>query len=1035
MLVEAIATHKRYKQNKQGEWTNFYTDICKSELFRSNPGFTGNCFEALVSTTIGKLEKDRPIFEDASIGRETRDGSLGGLRKGDHHRLIAQGKNIVVECKAVTSTTPTPENLEQAKDYYKIVKNGIIGYIAKEVNNDGDEELIKPNKYSHVTYVFPVQPIAAGWYHPLLLAFNEEDKLFSTVPSHDGTSVSVLLKANPEFMIHLDGKGPSYAIKNPPIFHPGMKVRDLDITLAQPGPRIAKGSMHADVDLAGAVKAENQKLDITPGAAGAAKPQKPSAGAPTGDAAVSGTITNELGKGATSKLDKLLGKIKPSVVLTDTGVKGTLTLEKGGKIAPGLAIDRGEIVAIYDNGKLTASGGVHIVHQHGKFDVDLKVGWDGHEWTFHAVTTVHEGLIDGLSEFSLTVDYQSGAWRIGSPEASYHRKIGGVDLTGKVKDLVIDPHHGEVAADVFLTADLGAFGKAGADARIERGKLKSATFSYDTPELVFPKKNSGKPPVFTGAIGGTLRYDEGHLSGKIHGEAHLALPGLKALADKGEIGLAVDAQVDKDGKFSGSIESKTALTFGKHFRIPHLLAKINPEGDVEAHFELQLSGLKNVSDARLAAAIDKNGFHIEGGGVTIALGDKDKDRMWGAVTAYYHEGEGLVIGGLVNVKIKDGMIGTGWLNYSTQKGTGDAGVTVSRIPILDVNGETKKLVDFDRQIPVFSFFGITLFIDARFTLEFLYGFKLGLSPTVQVKGIDLHDLSFQEAIATIEVDGDLGLARRRAGARAVPPRPAERQRRPQLPGHRRRTPQPAHDAAGELRQGRRPARRRQPRPVAELRHRRGGDRGRPRQRADGRVEAGVEQAAHLVPDHGAARAVQLDARPRRADQEARAGAPRRRRPGTAGGRAQGQQGDQVDAEVGLAAQADRAAGQHRQGQRHHRRVAVPAATPEGPRVPDPRLDHPRGDRAVGEVQALDRGDQECHQAGSGRDQEWRGVGRRAGLGGHQVGRRQGRLGRRQDRRRCRGSVGRRGRRGRLCRRQARRPRRRDRRSVLGRHDG
>ncbi|TMQ09168.1 MAG: hypothetical protein E6J90_38565 [Deltaproteobacteria bacterium] len=550
VLVEAIATHKRYKQNKQGEWTNFYTDICKSELFRSNPGFTGNCFEALVSTTIGKLEKDRPIFEDASIGRETRDGSLGGLRKGDHHRLIAQGKNIVVECKAVTSTTPTPENLEQAKDYYKIVKNGIIGYIAKEVNNDGDEELIKPNKYSHVTYVFPVQPIAAGWYHPLLLAFNEEDKLFSTVPSHDGTSVSVLLKANPEFMIHLDGKGPSYAIKNPPIFHPGMKVRDLDITLAQPGPRIAKGSMHADVDLAGAVKAENQKLDITPGAAGAAKPQKPSAGAPTGDAAVSGTITNELGKGATSKLDKLLGKIKPSVVLTDTGVKGTLTLEKGGKIAPGLAIDRGEIVAIYDNGKLTASGGVHIVHQHGKFDVDLKVGWDGHEWTFHAVTTVHEGLIDGLSEFSLTVDYQSGAWRIGSPEASYHRKIGGVDLTGKVKDLVIDPHHGEVAADVFLTADLGAFGKAGADARIERGKLKSATFSYDTPELVFPKKNSGKPPVFTGAIGGTLRYDEGHLSGKIHGEAHLALPGLKALADKGEIGLAVDAQVDKDGKFS-----------------------------------------------------------------------------------------------------------------------------------------------------------------------------------------------------------------------------------------------------------------------------------------------------------------------------------------------------------------------------------------------------------------------------------------------------------------------------------------------------
>lgn len=745
LLVEAIATHKRYKMNKQGEWTNFYNDICKSALFRSNPGFTGNCFETLVGNTIGKLEDDRPIFEDEDIGRETRDGTLGGVRKGDHHRLISQGKNIVVECKAVTSDTPSPENLEQAKDYYKIVKRGIIGYVAKKVDAKGEEELIKPNKYSHVTYVFPVQKIAAGWYPALLTAFNEEDKLLSTVPSHDGKSISVLLQANPKFNVALDGPGPHYHLDNPPIFHPGMKIRDLDITLAKPGvPRIAKGTMHADVDLGGAVKAQNQKTEI-----------KPAEDAP---GAVNGNITNELGKGATSKLDKLLGKIKPSVVLTDNGVRGTLTLEQGGKIAPGIAIDHGEITATYDSGRLTATGGVHIVHQKGKFDVDLKVGWDGHEWTFNATTTVHAGLVDGLSEFSLTVDYQHGAWRIGAPEASYQRKIGGVELTGKVKDLVIDPHHGEVDADLFVTADLGAFGKAGADARIEHGKLKSASFSYDTPELVFPRRSTGKPPVFTGSVGGTLRYDDGHLSGKIRGQANLSLPGLKALSDTGEVGLAVDAQVDRDGKFSGAIESKTALTFGKHFRIPHLRAQLNPDGDAEAHFELQVAGLKNVSDARLAAAIDKNGFRIEGGGITIAIGDKDKDRMWGSVSAYYHEGDGLVIGGLVNVKIKDGMIGTGWLNYSTKKGTGDAGVKVDRIPILDVTGETRKLVDFDRQIPVFSFWGITLFIDLRFVLEFLYGFKLGLTPSVQVNGIDLHDLSFQEAIATIEVDGDLSAA-------------------------------------------------------------------------------------------------------------------------------------------------------------------------------------------------------------------------------------------------------------------------------------
>lgn len=744
VLVGAIVTHKRYKLDSQGEWTNFYNDFCESALFKTNTGFVGNCFEKLVQETLataggGELDDQRPIFDDPLIGRETRDG-LAGTRKGDNRKLFADGTKIVVECKAVAVGKPSAENLEQAKDYFRIVSQPIVGYLKKN-----KQQVLGKATYTHVTYVFPTKEVAAAWYGPLRDAFQNRTSLFSTVPSHNGKSVSLLLKANPEFTVHLDGDGPRYPLQDPPIFHPGLKIREIDITLARSGvPKIAKGTVHADVDLGGAVTAEHQKTDITP------------AGDEPG--AVNGTIVNELGKGATSRLDKLLGKVKPSVVLTDRGVKGTLTLEKGGKIAPGIAIDRGEIVARYEDGKLTASGGVHIVHQRGKFDVDLEVEWDGTDWAFHATTHVAKDLIEGLSELTLHVDYQGGAWRIRSPEAAYQRKIGGVDLAGKVVDLVIDPHHGEVNAEVFLTADLGPFGKAGADGVIERSQLKSATFSYDSPELIFPRRSTGKPPVFTGTVGGALRYDDGHFHGNIHGQANLSLPGLKALSETGEVGLAVAAQIDRDGKFSGSIESKTALQFGKHFRIPHLLARINPDGDAEAHFELGVSGLKNVSDARIAAAIDKNGFRLEGGGVTITLGEPEKDRLWGVVTAYYHEGDGLVIGGLVNVKIKDGMIGTGWLNYSTQKGTGDAGVTVQRIPILDVKGETKKLVDFDRQIPVFSFFGITLFVDARFTLEFLYGLTLGLRPTVQVNGIDLHDLSFQEAIATIEVDGDLSAA-------------------------------------------------------------------------------------------------------------------------------------------------------------------------------------------------------------------------------------------------------------------------------------
>ncbi|MEJ7597310.1 MAG: hypothetical protein WKG01_05305 [Kofleriaceae bacterium] len=262
--------------------------------------------------------------------------------------------------------------------------------------------------------------------------------------------------------------------------------------------------------------------------------------------------------------------------------------------------------------------------------------------------------------------------------------------------------------------------------------------------------------MFTGSVGGTIVYEAGKVSGRIRGDANLTGPGLKELAEDGTLGLSVDVAVSGEGKFSGSISTTKTLTFGKHFRVRPFRATVDELGNVSTRLTLEVTGIKNVKDASLTCEIDRDGFRIVGGGITVGFGngDKDKgDRMWGRATIAYDDG--LKIGGEVNVRLKPGMVGKGTLDYSTKTGKADLELSVDRISLIDKQEHTKNLFTFDKAIPVFTIVLIGLDLDVRFTLDFKYGFELYLAPKAKVKGLDLHELELDSAEAELGLGGEL----------------------------------------------------------------------------------------------------------------------------------------------------------------------------------------------------------------------------------------------------------------------------------------
>src|SRR5262249_20127312 len=216
---------------------------------------------------------------------------------------------------------------------------------------------------------------------------------------------------------------------------------------------------------------------------------------------------------------------------------------------------------------------------------------------------------------------------------------------------------GGFSGSAELDADMGMFGKATARGTLENNELKSASFSYDSPEFKYPAKSA--TPSFKGTVGGTLTYANGKFSGAIRGSANINIPGLKAIAGDSGVGLAVDANINADGTYSGTVKTTSALNFGKYIQVPSVSCTINPDGSMSGTFEIKVVKIKYLKEASVKCKVTKDGIEIEDAHIEVPFGNEEKGKFWGSIVVGYNKGTGLSIGGTVNYKIKEGMIATG----------------------------------------------------------------------------------------------------------------------------------------------------------------------------------------------------------------------------------------------------------------------------------------------------------------------------------------------------------------------------------------
>ncbi|HEX3477678.1 MAG TPA: hypothetical protein VHT91_21805, partial [Kofleriaceae bacterium] len=490
-----------------------------------------------------------------------------------------------------------------------------------------------------------------------------------------------------------------------------------------------------DADLAGGIKGNKVTAKIQPG---------------DGE---SGVVENKLPQ-LTTSIDKILGRVTTEAKLVDDGVEATLKLKGGPSGIPKVNLDDSILVARYTSAGLAVSG-VLVLGTHDKsITGTVVVGWDGSNWTFKGTAMVGKGLVDGLENFAVVVEYEAGHWKFGIDAASYSKKLGAVTLSGEAYGVRYDMERGDFSGLIKLGADLGSFGKAYASAELQHNKLKRAEFSYDSPELRIPRD---KEPVFTGTLGGTILYSDDKLSGQIRGDVAVALPGLSAIAEGGAAGLHAEVQLDHEGRYSGSIRSTTALKFGKYFSVPKLEARLDAEGNTSAAFELELSGIKQVKTAKLGAHIDKDGFTLDDASVNLQFGDPAEDKVYGSVLAAYHRSDGLTLHGDVSAKVGKDMILEGHVDYNSRTDKASVEVTTrDPIKILDAPDKRKTLFEYEKNIPLFGLPPlISLDLAMGFSLEFLYGLHLGVKPTARIEDLDLTDLSFKAITAEMDVHADL----------------------------------------------------------------------------------------------------------------------------------------------------------------------------------------------------------------------------------------------------------------------------------------
>ena len=709
-------------------WDDFYREVMVARIFpAAYNGVVGSTFEELVAATVGvSLAPQRPLF------RSTHFASTK-LRIGDGSFAIANERHAIMDAKAAVAGIA----LDQADDYNKITDptKQIYGYF------QGEDPSTTRREYRAVVYTVPSAPIASTVKQQLINRFPAQratlwNKFFIEPPPEGMKSFRILF--NPTVTLQAEDTGESsYSFTNPQSLLPGVNIASAQVGLGTDG-QMTSGTVNLGVDMGGAITNDPVAKPITPeGAAGAA---------PTG------RVDNRFA-GFRSSLDQVLSAVTVDARLIDGGVEGTITLNPGAISIPSFTIDAAVLTARYTEAGLAITGSVAVAHTSGKIRGSVTVGWTNGAWSFDGTATLQEGLIDGLSEVTLTVHHENSQTRIECAEASYQKTIGQIAITGSVTGLRYDVATAAFSGGAQLTADLGMFGNAQAEATFENNALTRASFSYDSPEFAYPKDAAS--PSFTGSVGGTVTYADGAFSGAIRGAANVNVAALRAIAGDAGIGLEVAATINADGTYGGTIGTTTPLLFGRHLRIPSLACTIAPDGALSGAFSVEVIGIRYLDRVAVACTVDGTGIHIQDASVEAAFGTPEtQGSFWGTLRVGYAEATGLSIGGDVNYQIKPGMVATGTMTYDAAAQAVSLSMTVSEFKLLE-STMSRTLFSASKQIPVFNFAGIGVYLDLGFDLGFDFGFDLGIRPTVAFEGLQLDTFEFTRISAQLTLLGDI----------------------------------------------------------------------------------------------------------------------------------------------------------------------------------------------------------------------------------------------------------------------------------------
>jgi hypothetical protein len=710
------------------DWEAFYTEVMQGKapdggrLIPPNfNGLTGSIFEEMLRKDTGlELDNKRPIFKSTKKTKLTNSPRAGDNCKG---ALLIDNKASEAGIDKV-----------QCEDYRKIVRLQVPGWI-KNDDPDADENEVA-RYFDKLVYPTAGEAIATTVQNQINLWYKDpaDREVFEVTPTR-AKFKKLVASFNPqlEFTAPASAHSP-YTFHKPDLPLSGVKISSARFETAADD-TVTGGTINMHVEMGqGAFKNEPEPKKIKPG------------GGPT-----KGTVDNKFG-GFKSTLDKVLGKVDVDARLVEGGVEADVSLKKGVELKiPGFSVTKAGLKARYVNGTLSVKGEVGVVHDSKKIEGSINVGWDGAGWTFDGKVTLHEGLVPGLSEVDLGVRYAGGKTEIYSGnEVVYNRKVGGIDLTGKVRGLVFDVNASAFSGEAEINADLGMFGKASATASLERNQLTNASFSYDSPELKYPKTGT---PVLTGTVGGTINYNAGRWSGRIRGSANVDVAGLKKVAKDG-VGVDVDAHINADGTYGGTVSTNTTLTFGKHVSIPPMSATLKDDGSIEGDFEIKIQKLKWIDAVSVKChwspqGITVTAFHLE---KAFEMG-----KFSGSVKIDYDEATGLVIGGKVKYEIKPGMVAVGDLIYHRNEGTFTLTLGMEKpVEILKVPEFNKTLFKIQKQIPIPIIAGVAgAYIDIGFDLTFKMGFDLGFQPTFVVDSMNMETGDFKQIDAKLKLIGKL----------------------------------------------------------------------------------------------------------------------------------------------------------------------------------------------------------------------------------------------------------------------------------------